>query len=154
VARPREATDNAIPSGTSLAVELLLRMAELFDDDSMRNRAVAVLETLAEPMARYATAFGHLLGAADLAVHGAVQVALVGDPGTDGFRGLGRELSSRYLPTLVLAGGPSDASAGVALLENRPAVGGQSTAYVCRHYSCQLPITDPDALGDALNQGK
>ena len=152
VARPREATDNAIPSGTSLAVELLLRMAELFDDDSMRNHAIAVLETLAEPMARYATAFGHLLGAADLAVHGAIQVALVGDPETEGFRGLGRELSRRYLPTLVLAGGPSDEGAGIALLEDRPAVGGQPTAYVCRRYSCQLPITDADALGEELER--
>ena len=153
VARPREATDNATPSGTSLAVELLLRVAAIFDDESMRDRAVAVLETLAEPMAQYAPAFGHLLGAAELAVHGATQVALVGHPDSESFRSLDREVARHYLPALVLAGGPSEASAGVALLEDRPAMeDGGATAYVCRHFTCELPVTRADALAARLEE--
>ena len=65
VTRPRDVTDNAIPSGTSLAVELLLILGDLFGDASYREKATRVLETIAEPMARYPTGFGHALGAAD-----------------------------------------------------------------------------------------
>jgi uncharacterized protein YyaL (SSP411 family) len=152
ITRPREPTDTATPSGNSLAVELLLRMAELFDDDSMRKRAFTVLESLAEPMAQYAPAFGHLLGAADLAVHGALQVALVGNPDSADFSALTRELAGHYLPSLVLAGGPPDTSDGVALLADRPALDGHPTAYVCRHYTCQLPVTEAAGLREQLGE--
>src|SRR6185503_14978595 len=88
ITRPRDFTDNAIPSGTSLAVELLLHLAELQQDVEYHRRAEFVLETLAEPMVRYPTAFGHLLGCADLEVNGAVEVALVGDTASAGFKAL------------------------------------------------------------------
>jgi uncharacterized protein YyaL (SSP411 family) len=150
VTRPREPTDTAMPSGNSLAVELLLRMAEIFDDRSMRGRAETVLESLAAPMAQYGAAFGHLLGAADLAVNGALQVALVGDPGSPAFNELAHELAAHYLPSLVLAGGPTKASDGVALLADRPTQDGRPTAYVCRHYTCQLPVTAAAGLRGEL----
>ena len=45
----------------------------------------------------------------------------------------------------------SPAAAGLPLLADRTAVGGQPTAYVCRHYVCQLPATDPRALARQLD---
>jgi uncharacterized protein len=87
VSRPRDPTDNATPSGTSLAVELLLALAHLTGDAELPRGADIVLESLAEPMARHAPAFGHLLGAADMAVDGAVELVLVGDPGVRRVRG-------------------------------------------------------------------
>ena len=152
ITRPREPTDTASPSGTSLAVELLLRIAEIFDDDSMRRRAAAVLESLAAPMSQYGAAFGHLLGGADLAVHGAVQIALVGDPNSPMFREMAHEVARQYLPSLVLAGGTDEASAGVALLEDRPTMDGRPTAYVCHHYTCELPVTTAEELGGQLGE--
>jgi uncharacterized protein YyaL (SSP411 family) len=70
VTRPRDIMDNATPAGSSLAAELLLMMAELTGDISYRVQASQVLDSAAEPMARYATMFGHLLCAADMAVGG------------------------------------------------------------------------------------
>ena len=150
VTRPRDITDNAVPSGTSLAVELLLRISELTQDVSMRRLADWVLESLAEPMARHGIAFGHLLGAADLAVHGAVEVALVGDAASDDFKALAREVASHYVPSLVLAGGQAAETGEVALLRDRPQVDGKATAYVCRQYTCDSPVTDPVALSPQL----
>jgi uncharacterized protein len=146
ITRPRDFTDNAVPSGNSLAVELLLHVGDVLNDEEMRERARWVLETLAEPMARYGTAFGHLLGAADMAVHGAVEVALVGDPGSPDFRELSAAVAMQYVPSLVLAGGPPDEARGVALLEGRPMVGGRATAYVCRQYACEAPTVDAGEL--------
>ena len=152
ITRPREVTDNATPSGTALAVELLLRVGDLDDDGALRERAAWVLETLAEPMARHALAFGQLLGAADLAAHGATEVALVGDAAAPDFQALAREVSAHYLPGLVLAGGAPTADEDVALLRDRPAREGRATAYVCRHYACDEPATDPAPLGEQLER--
>jgi len=150
VTRPRDITDNATPSGTSLAVELLLRLGDLLGDAEMLRRANFVLETVAEPMARYPLAFGHALSAADMAVNGAVQVALAGDPKHSDFTALANVIAHAYVPSLVLAGGASAGAEGVALLSNREMRNGKATAYVCRGYVCDAPTTDPRLLFDQL----
>jgi len=70
VTRPHDITDNATPAGSSLAAELLLMMSELGGDISARPMAMRILNDAAEPMARYATMFGHLLSVADMALGG------------------------------------------------------------------------------------
>jgi uncharacterized protein YyaL (SSP411 family) len=150
ITRPRDVTDNAVPAGNSLAVELLLRLGDLLNDEDLRRRAVWVLETLAEPMARYGSAFGHLLTAADMAVHGPAELAIVGDPSAPDFRELAAAAAMTYVPSLVLAGGLPDAAIGIALLEARPAVGGRATAYVCRRYTCEAPTVDAGDLAEQL----
>ncbi|MGH7603308.1 MAG: thioredoxin domain-containing protein [Gemmatimonadaceae bacterium] len=150
ITRPRDITDNATPSGTSLATELLLYMSELTQNADYRRRAVSTLESLAEPLTRYPTAFGHLLGCADMEVNGAIEVALVGDAPSTRFKALERAVGERYVPSLVLAGGPATNTSMVRLLNERPLVGGQPTAYVCRSYSCERPVTEPDALAAQL----
>jgi uncharacterized protein YyaL (SSP411 family) len=151
VTRPRDVTDNATPSGTSLACELLARLADLLQDESMRRRATYVLETLAEPMARHPAAFGHALGVADLLIRGAVELAIVGDPKSDDFRALSRAAGERYVPSLVIAGGVARTAPGIPLLADRSTTGGRATAYVCRNYTCDAPVTDADALATQLD---
>ena len=116
----------------------------------MRRRATYVLETIAEPMVRHPAAFGHALGVADLLVRGAVELAIVGDPASEDFRALTRAAAERYVPSLVLAGGPARGPAGVPLLADRPTIAGRAAAYVCRDYACNAPVTDASALGAQL----
>jgi uncharacterized protein YyaL (SSP411 family) len=149
VTRPRDVTDNALPSGSSLAIELLLRLGDILSDGRYTAKASYLLETVAEPMARYPTAFGHALGAADLAVRGAVEVAIAGDPDDARFADLSRVVSERYVPSLVLAGGAGEEARGIALLEGRER--GVPTAYVCRAYACDAPTDDPATLAAQLD---
>ena len=152
VTRPRDFMDNAMPSGTSLAVDLMVRIAEVTGDAELRRRASVVLESLAEPIARYPTAFGHLLGVADMMVNGAVEIALVGTPGKDGFDALARAVAARYVPSLVLAGGVPPDTAGIELLTGREMRDGRATAYVCRQFTCDAPVTDTTELSDQLER--
>jgi uncharacterized protein YyaL (SSP411 family) len=149
ITRPRDISDNAMPSGTSLAVELLLHLGDLTADDAMRERATSVLESVATAITKYPSAFGHLLGAADLAVFGAVEVALVGDQSTEGFIPLEREVAAHYVPSLVLAGG-DPARNTIALLAGRTEKDGKPTAYVCHSYVCDQPVTESPALAAQL----
>ena len=152
IARPRELTDNAVPAGSSLAAELLLRLADLTGSEDDRRRGTWVLETLGEALQRYPMAFGHALGAAELAVHGATEIALVGSAGASDFEALVRETASHYLPSLILAGGAPGADEGVPLLRDRTTISERATAYVCRHYVCAVPVTDARSLGEQLER--
>jgi uncharacterized protein YyaL (SSP411 family) len=148
ITRPRDATDNATPSGTSMAVELMLSLAELLHDPEMRHRADFVLETVATPMIRYPNGFGHMLGAADLSINGAVEVAIAGVPAEKSFQALRHEVSKQFIPSLILAGGASDN--GIALMEGRSTTKGKAIAYVCRSYACDEPATTPQMLSSQL----
>ena len=152
ITRPRDSSDNAVPSGTSLAVDLLLSLSELTHDADMKRRATFVLESLATPLMRYPTGFGHLLGATDMAVNGAVEVAIAGKRNDKAFLALEHEVSVQYVPSLVLAGGPDDAGGLIKLMEDRQARSGKATAYVCRSYACEEPATSPGVLAMQLEQ--
>jgi uncharacterized protein YyaL (SSP411 family) len=149
VTRPRDVTDNAIPSGSSLAAELLLLLGDFYARGEYTRRASYLLETIAEPMARYPTAFGHALGAADLAARGAVEVAIAGDPADESFGTLSQVVANQYVPSLVLAGGKGAAAEGLALLEGRAGKG--AVAYVCRGYACDAPAKDAATLAEQLD---
>ena len=151
VTRPRDVTDNAIPSGSSLTAELLTRLGEIMQDAELTRRGRWVAETLAEPTAQHPQAFGHLLGVADTIANGAVELAIMGEPSDDRFIALLGETRERYVPALALAGGsPGPETNGIGLLDQREARGGVPTAYVCRNYTCDEPVTEPRDLGEQL----
>jgi uncharacterized protein YyaL (SSP411 family) len=85
-------------------------------------------------------------------INGAIEVALIGDVKSAPFKALEQAVAERYVPSLVLAGGAVNKGSHIKLLENRPLVDGKPAAYVCRSYTCDKPVTEPDALSDQLNK--
>jgi uncharacterized protein YyaL (SSP411 family) len=87
-----------------------------------------------------------------MAVHGAVEVALAGDPVAEDFRALADAVGAHYVPSLVMAGGASaDGGSGrIALLADKLPLDNRATAYVCRQYLCEEPVSDPAELPPQL----
>jgi uncharacterized protein YyaL (SSP411 family) len=152
ITRPREITDNATPSGTSLAVELLVHLAELLHDVDARRRATYVIETLAPAIHRFPGAFGHLLGSADVVIRGAVELVIVGNRSSDDFQALERAAGDLYVPGLIIAGGAARDDENIALLTGRTVRDGRATAYVCKSYTCDEPTTEATVLREQLER--
>jgi len=57
-----------------------------------------------------------------------------------------RVASGGFAPGRVVAASAARSASAVPLLLDRPLVKGRPTAYVCRGFACQAPVTDPDAL--------
>jgi uncharacterized protein YyaL (SSP411 family) len=153
VTRPRDVYDNAAPSGTSVATEVLLKLALFLDRSDYRQRAEDVLDELAGGMEKVPSGFGRLLCALDLSIAETREVAIVGDPEAQDTRVLLETVYAGYLPNKIVVGrGPDDDEAGglIPLLAQRPARDGKATAYVCVHYACQTPTTDPEELSRQL----
>ena len=149
IGRPRELTDNATPSGMSLMAEALLRLAAFTGEDRYRDHATRVLAPLVPDMLKQPLAFGHLLCALDDFIGPMDEVAIVGEQSAEGTRALLNIARHVYRPRMVqaqAAPGDAEAQAVVPLLANRPLVGDQPTAYVCRGFVCNQPVTQPDEL--------
>ena len=154
VLRPRDYTDNATPCGSSMAADVLLRLAVVTGDSEHQRRAVTSLRSVRELMSRFPTGAGHWLGALDFYLSTPKEIAIVGGAGDAETNALLSEVSRRYLPNRVLVGsagnGTAEARSGVPLLEDRDRVDGKPTAYVCENYACSLPVTEPAALAAQL----
>ena len=154
IVRPRNLFDNAVPCGSSVAIETLFRLAILTGESRYESAALKALRPMADLMTRYASGFGRFLCALDFHLGPGVEIALVSPPGGDGLAPLAAEVFGRYLPNRVVAGmvaGDPKGAEGIPLLQNREAVGGEATAYVCRNYACELPVTDREALARQLD---
>ena len=143
VARRKDLEDHPIPSGNASAAYGLLRLAALTGDYEYERRAVGVFRLLHKIALRHPQAFAHLLQALDFHFAPVKEVAIVGpDP-----EPLERIVRARFRPHIVLAGGEPD---GVPLLEGREPVDGRAAAYVCEHFACQRPVTEPEELEPLL----
>ena len=149
VARRKDLEDNPIPAAGSSAAFGLLKLAALTGETRYEDAAVGHLRLLHELAPRHASAFGHLLQALDFHVNPVREVALVGD--WDGVRELAGVVRSQLRPRLVLAAGPGGGVVSeVPLLAGRDAVDGRAAAYVCEHFACRRPVSEPDDLRELL----
>jgi uncharacterized protein YyaL (SSP411 family) len=153
IARRKDVGDHPIPSGNSSAAYGLLRLAALTGAGDYEDRAVATMRLFAPAAAGHPDAFGHLLQAIDFNLSPVREVALVaptnGADGSARLDELAAVVRSAHRPHVVLAGGP-EGSERPELLRERPAVEGKPAAYVCEHFTCQAPVTEPGDLAAQL----
>jgi uncharacterized protein YyaL (SSP411 family) len=145
--RPRDPLDNATPSGASLASELLMRAGHVFDNRHYNELALSSFERDRDTLLRFGPAFGRMLSVADRSMAPPLEVAIVGhssDPRTRMLIQAAHSIPDRNLT--IVGAPPGEAPCGIPLLKGSRTLVNKPTAYVCRKYICNLPITDPDQL--------
>ncbi|MCW2763036.1 MAG: thioredoxin protein [Marmoricola sp.] len=149
--RPRDPSDNASPSGHSSVLHALLSYAALTGSGRHRDAAEAALlvsRRIADSSARFA---GWSLAAAEAALDGPLEVAVVGPPGPE--RAALESAARRHAPggAVVVAAAPGAST--IPLMADRDLVEGRAAAYVCRSLVCQRPVTSVEELVALLRRG-
>jgi hypothetical protein len=148
--RPADPLDGATPSGTFAAADALASYAALTGSARHREAAIAALGVLPAVAARHPRACGTGLAVAEALLAGPVEIAIVGSQRDPRTGDLLRAALHGAGGGSVLALGDG-AAAAVPLLADRPLVGGAPTAYVCRGFTCLLPVTTPADLREELS---
>ncbi len=146
ITRPKDLQDNAVPGGNGMAAGVLLRLAAYTADARYSSAAEQVLARVQASAARYPTAFAQTLQALDFYSSAPAEVALAGTLQDAGMAELLAELRAPYRPHQVVALLQPRAASEIPLLQGRVQLNGQATAYVCRNFACQLPVTTRAAL--------
>jgi uncharacterized protein YyaL (SSP411 family) len=147
VTRPSDPTDNATPSGLSTMVAALTAYSALAGQPRYREAATAALDGVAGLIRGHARFAGYAGAAGEALLSGPYEIAIAG---TDG--ALTAAAWRLAPPGAVVVSGAPDA-AGVPLLAGRPLREGQPTAYVCRGFVCDRPVTTVDELAAQLASG-
>jgi uncharacterized protein YyaL (SSP411 family) len=137
VARPADPTDNATPSGASAVCTALVTYAALTGETSYREAADATLATLGPLIESHPRFAGYAATVAEAALTGPYEIAVATSDPADPLV----EAVRRHAPggSVIVVGTPDQP--GVPLLADRPLTDGAATAYVCRGFVCERPVT-------------
>ena len=128
----------------------MTRLALLTGDDAYWARADAIIAAFSGELGRNFFPLATLINNAEFAIK-PIQIVLAGRPDDTALTELRQVIYRVSLPNrVVLAAMP-----GSNLPEAHPAygkgpVGGRAAVYVCEGPVCSLPLTEPQALLDAL----
>lgn len=146
ITRPKNYYDGAIPSAVSVSCFVFMLLGRLSNDQSFEDRAKDLLRTYAPIAMRVPDQFGNLLCAMEFYLSRGSEIVLI-----ETEQSAGKEMLfavyEQFLPNKSVLVWKQDCAAETVaplqpLLEGRTAIGGKSTIYVCRNYTCSEPVTD------------
>jgi len=138
VTRMKETYDGALPSGNSVALHALVRLAALAGREDFLKAADASFRAFASQLARQPSAFPHMLSAFDMFRGPFREVVIAGDSPQ-----MLKLIRTSYLPNAVVARADTK---GLPTTEGKKPVNGKAAVYVCENRACKLPVTTVEEL--------
>jgi uncharacterized protein YyaL (SSP411 family) len=156
VLRLKDDYDGAEPSGNSIAVLNLLRLARITGGAAYSETAEKAMAAFSGRMDAVPAALPQMLAAAEYSRARPQQVVIAGRRGASDTEALLAQVNRRFLPfkTLMLV----DEESRAALARHAPEIeamhplNGAAAAYVCENFACRLPVTDARQLGTLLDR--
>ncbi|MFZ2640690.1 MAG: thioredoxin domain-containing protein [Verrucomicrobiia bacterium] len=157
IARMKDDYDGAQPSGNSIAIANLQKLAQFTDPPRYAAIADESLRRLLPRFRQTPTAVPQWLCALDATLVGHRQIVIAGTPDAADTKAMLRAVRERYLPDTILLladGGPRQAVMAKRLkfLADIKPLGGRATAYVCESHVCSAPTNDLAVLQKMLDE--
>lgn len=146
-------SEGASPSGLSAVADAALRLHALTGDDRHRAAAERAIAPLADPAVRAPASFGAALDVLQRLASPLAQLVVVHDGADAGELGRiarGWRRTSGTLAVVSTEQARAFAEAGFELFAARTTRDGHPTAYLCEHFVCALPLTEPASLAAAI----
>ena len=149
--RLKEDYDGAEPSASSVSVMNLLTLSHLTGDAGAAEKVERTLRRFGSRLGQAARVVPMMMSALSTYHAGMRQLVIIGHPDEEDTRAMRAAVSELYLPfavTIVVEPGAHQARLAKALpfVEPMTMRDGRATAYVCRNFTCQEPVTTVDGL--------
>ena len=141
--RPRDTGDGAMPSGNSVQLMNLIRLARITAREDFEKYASELLRSVADEVSLAPVTATYLLSALDFVLGPSYEVVLAGKDVTP----LRRAVFAKFVPNKVVLV-PSKLA---PFTEAQKPLRGRATAYVCTNFLCKLPTTDAAKVAEMLS---
>jgi uncharacterized protein YyaL (SSP411 family) len=151
----KEDYDGAEPSGNSVAVMNLLRLARMTNRAGFGESAQRTLAAFSSRLSLAPVAIPQMLVACEFLAGEPREIILAGRRDSAEMRALLRELHTRFVPNRVVLLVDSvetqhALAAGIPSIESMDPLEQGARAYVCRNYTCQLPVSEPAQFAELI----
>ncbi len=131
IARKHEVMDNVIAASNSVMAQNLQKLGLFYDEESYREKAVAMLSSVLPRIKAYGSAYSNWCIQLLNEVHGINEIAIVGND----IKSTKKDLNKFYIPNKITLGGTKSE---LPLLKDKESQ--QTKIYICRNKTCQLPV--------------
>jgi len=148
--RMKEDYDGAEPTASSVSVLNLLVLAQLVEDRAWTDRIERTLRLFAARLEQLGRAVPMMAAALSTYRAGVQQIVIVGDAGRED---LERAIGTRYRPfaiTLALDDNQEAVARLAPWIGAMKPVENKATAFVCRNFACERPVTKAEELQEKL----
>ena len=152
----KEYYDGAIPSGNSVMMSNLIRIARLTSNERYENLAYKLSEAFASLANSNPSAYSEFLTGLDFLLNKSNEIIIVSknmDNSLDPYFQVLREV---YLPNkvvlLVTERNNKELYKFAPFLKNYSAINSKPTVYVCENYTCSLPVNNVEQMKKLLNE--
>jgi len=149
IAKKKEIFDNVVPASNSMMAHNLYKLGVLIDHQPYIDLADLMLSKLKNAMLTDPQWVANWAALFALRTNPLAEIAIVG-PDYQKFR---NEIEQFHLPNKVIVGNDGQSSSDLALLQDRTAIGGKTTIYVCYNKSCLMPVYDVASALKQLERG-
>ncbi len=132
IARKHEVMDNVISASNSVMAQNLQKLGLLFDEETYRTRASAMLNSVLPRIKAYGSAYANWSIQLLNEVYGLNEVAIVGVD----FKKVKNELNKLYIPNKIVLGG---VNSDLPLLKDKQ--NKETKIFICKNKTCQLPVS-------------
>jgi uncharacterized protein len=151
ISRTKNFYDLAIPSGNSMAATNLLRLYHYSQNNSYLDKAVRIMKAGSSSAAQNPFGFGQMLNSIYLYVKKPVEVTVITTDNSTNTNNphLVAWLNRQFLPNSINAIVRASELAALQrypAFKGREAQSGAETAFVCKNYTCSLPIQSIEEL--------
>jgi len=152
ISRTKPAFDSSVPSGNSIATQVLLRLYHYTGREDYLRRAEKVLRLYYDAMEKQPFGFVHMLSALDFYLAKPKEIVLVGRKKDEATQDLLKKIHSISLPnmTLQLVAPDEPLKAMSPLVEGKTQLDGKPTVYACHNFTCSPPVTEWEDLRELL----
>ena len=153
----KEIYDGAIPSGNSIAVLNLLRLARITGDRDLERKIDELVRAFSKDVSHYPMGYSQFLHALDFIIGPSKEIIISGDPNVKTTRNMISTIHKSFLPNKVLllcdAFSEDKRLANISpFIEELSSKDPEPTTYICEQYACKAPITNIDDLIKTLGQ--
>jgi uncharacterized protein YyaL (SSP411 family) len=149
--RAKEIYDGAIPSGNSVAVKNLGRLARMTGNTEYEERAEQIVKAFSGQVKRAPYGYNQLLCGVDFALGPTFEIVIAGTAPSPEANPMITALREQFVPGSVVLyrpeGDGAKRLAAVADFTGAMSVrDGAPTAYVCQNFACNQPTTEVDKM--------
>ena len=155
IVRPKEIYDGAIPSGNSMHLDNLFRIARLTGDPKWEKAAVNLYQLFEQPIKEQPLNFMQALLVFQGGFQGASEIVIVGNHGLQVDEWLKWLQIHRQSSDLIIHVTDQNREQWGQLANHTKSmicVDGKPSIYICQSFECKPPVFDLDALNNALNR--
>ncbi|MFN3134416.1 MAG: thioredoxin domain-containing protein [Candidatus Kryptonium sp.] len=152
--RQKELYDGATPSGNSVALLDLIKLAKITGRNDFNEIADKLVETFATMIKKYPSAYTFFLSSLSFILSQSFEIFIVGRKNE--VSEVLKVINSKFLPNKVILFKPSDEESDITTISpftsEYKEINGKTTVYICTNYECKKPVNDIKELSEMLKE--